>query len=332
MADITFIEGSGLADSVFGKTQAPIRRLIEKRGEAYEQESVVNRVFDVNRSENYAEKITTLTAMDGFKPVGEMGAHPWDGMREGFSKTVEHMVWKDRFSLSREMLDDCKLLDMRKRPEGFVAGFYRTRERFGACLLGNAIVGNTTASFGGKSFDCTAADGKKLFATDHGAKVKGAAQSNCYADAFSAEALGKMEIAMQSFRGDNGEMLDIAPDTIVIPNLYALKDAVFAAVGSNLEPTTGNNKYNYHCGCWNIQIWPYLNEFITSGTSPWLLLDSRYNKDVGSLVWQDRTELEVRSEIAENDANVWKGFARFAAGFNDWRGVCVGGVSGGSNL
>ncbi len=327
-----FSQSGGLNDSVFGKSQAPIRLFLEKRGEAYENESMLKNLFQMNKSNHFGEKYTALTAMEGFSPVGENGAYPEDMMQEGFSKLLENETWKDSFAISREMVEDGVLLDMKRKPSAFVGGFYRTRERFGACLLGNAIVGNTTASFGGKSFDCTAADGKKLFATDHGAKVKGAAQSNCYADAFSAEALGKMEIAMQSFRGDNGEMLDIAPDTIVIPNIYALKDAVFAAVGSNLEPTTGNNKYNYHCGCWNIQIWPYLNEFITSGTAPWLLLDSRYNKDVGSLVWQDRTELEIRSEIAENDANVWKGFARFAAGFNDWRGVCVGGVSGGSNL
>ena len=327
-----FSQSGGLNDSVFGKSQAPIRLFLEKRGEAYENESMLKNLFQMNKSNHFGEKYTALTAMEGFSPVGENGAYPEDMMQEGFSKLLENETWKDSFAISREMVEDGVLLDMKRKPSAFINGFYRTRERFGACLLGNAIVGNTTASFGGKSFDCTAADGKALFATDHGAKVKGAAQSNCYADAFSAEALGKMEIAMQSFRGDNGEMLDIAPDTIVIPNIYALKDAVFAAVGSNLEPTTGNNKYNYHCGCWNIQIWPYLNEFISSGTAPWLLLDSRYNKDVGSLVWQDRTELEVRSEIAENDANVWKGFARFAAGFNDWRGVCVGGVTGGSNL
>ena len=327
-----FSQSSGLNDSIFGKSQAPIRLFLEKRGEAYENESMLKNLFQMNKSTHFGEKYTALTAMDGFAPVGENGAYPEDMMQEGFSKLLENETWKDSFAISREMVEDGVLLDMKRRPSAFVSGYYRTRERFGACVMGNAIQGNSSATFGGKTFDCTAADGKALFATNHGAKVKGAAQSNCFADAFSAAALGKAEIAMQSFRGDNGEMLDIAPDTIVIPNLYALKDAVFAAVGSNLEPTTGNNKYNYHVGCWNIQIWPYLNEFITSGTSPWLLLDSRYNKDVGSLVWQDRTELEVRSEIAENDANVWKGFARFAAGFNDWRGVCVGGVTGGSSL
>ena len=40
----------------------------------------------------------------------------------------------------------------------------------------------------------------------------------------------------------------------------------------------------------------------------------------------------MKSEIAENDANVWKGYARFIAGFNDWRAFAVGGISGATDL
>lgn len=57
-----------------------------------------------------------MTAMEGFQPVGENGEYPVDGMQEGFSKTLEHMVWKNSFSLSREIIDDAKLMDLRSRP------------------------------------------------------------------------------------------------------------------------------------------------------------------------------------------------------------------------
>lgn len=57
-------------------------------------------------------------------------------------------------------------------------------------------------------------------------------------------------------------------------------------------------------------IWPYLNQFITADTSPWVLLDSRYNGQYGGAMWFDRVQLNVRSEIDPgNDANVWKGRA-----------------------
>ena len=40
MAHITFTEGSGLQDSIFGKSQAPIRMFLEKRGESYDSRAV----------------------------------------------------------------------------------------------------------------------------------------------------------------------------------------------------------------------------------------------------------------------------------------------------
>ena len=41
----------------------------------------------------------------------------------------------------------------------------------------------------------------------------------------------------------------------------------------------------------------------------------------------------MRSRIDEgNDANVWQGYARFTAGFNDWRFAACGGVTGGDKL
>ena len=41
MANITFTEGSGLQDSIFGKSQEPIKLFLEKRGEAFEQQSMI---------------------------------------------------------------------------------------------------------------------------------------------------------------------------------------------------------------------------------------------------------------------------------------------------
>lgn len=333
MANITFSEGTGLQESIYGKSQAPIRMFIEKRGESYEQQSMIPELFGVEKSKHFGEKFTTMTAMDGFQPVGENGAYPVDGMQEGYSKFLEHMTWKNSFSLSREIIEDSKLMDLRKQPAAFVAAYYRTREQFAAALYGAAIAKATTVDFGGKTFDTSAADTLILFSKAHTSKLGRATQSNQFADAFSAAALGAAESAMQDFRGDNGEILDVAPDTILIPNDYALKNAVFSAIGADKDPTTANNAFNYTYGRWNVIVWPYLNQYIASGVSPWILLDSRYNKEYGGAVWLDRTALEVRSTLDENtDANVWRGYSRFTAGFNDWRFAAVGGISGGTQL
>ena len=332
MANITFTEGSGLQNSIFGDTQKPIKMFLEKRGEAFEQSSVLPELFQMGTSKHWGEKFTTLTAMEGFQPVGENGEYPVDGMQEGYSKFLEHVTWKNSFSLSREIVEDAKLVDLKQKPGAFITSYYRTREKFGAALLGAAIRKQTSVTFAGKTFSTSGADDLCLFSKVHPSVTGGATQSNLFADAFSGDALAAMETKMQDFRGDRGEVLDVAPTTILIPNDYALKKAVFAAVGADKDPATANNGFNYNFGRWNVIVWPYLNQFITSGTSPWVLLDKQYNDEYGCAVWLDRVKLEVRSELAENDANVWKGYARFSAGFNDWRGYAVGGVSDGTVL
>ena len=331
--NITFSEGSGVNDSVFGKCQAPIRMFLEKRGEDFEKTSVLKDLFLIGRSENYGDVLTTMTAMDGFEPVGENGAYPSDGFSEGYNKLIVYETWKDRFSVSAEMIEDSKSLDLMKKPAAFLTAYNRTREKFGASLYGGAIRGESAVSYRGKSFDIKAADGQTLFSTAHPPKASGANQCNCFSDAFSADALSKMETAMHLFRGDNDEILDVAPDTILIPEITSLKKAVFAAIGSDKDPSNANNAFNYQFGRWNVIIWPYLNQYITSGTAPWVLLDSQYNKTYGGAVWNDRVKLAVRSFIDENtDANVWNGRSRFNAAFNDWRFAAVGGVSSGSTL
>ena len=105
---ITFSEGSGLNDSVYGKCQAPIRMFLEQRGEQFEQQSVLKDLFLMGTSENYGDMLTTMTAMSGFEPVGENGAYPTDGMKEGYNKLIVYDTWKDSFSISAEMIEDAK--------------------------------------------------------------------------------------------------------------------------------------------------------------------------------------------------------------------------------
>lgn len=330
---ITFSEGSGLNDSVYGKCQAPIRMFLEQRGEQFEQQSVLKNLFLMGTSENYGDLLTTMTAMSGFEPVGENGAYPADGMQEGFSKLIVYDTWKDSFKISAEMIEDAKLMDLRKQPAAFMTSYNRTREMFGAALFGNAMKAQASMQYKGKQFDLTTADGVTLFNTAHPPKVSGENQCNLFSDAFSVDALGQMETAMHLFRGDNDEILDVAPDTILIPEVASLKKAVFAAIGADKEPTTSNNAFNYQYGRWTVIIWSYLNQFITASTQPWVLLDSKYNQTYGGAVWNDRVKLAVRSTVDENtDANVWRGRSRFNAAFNDWRFAAVGGVSSGREL
>ena len=330
--NIIFSEGSGLNDSVFGKVQAPIKMFMEKRGEAFEQQSMLKEFFVMGKSDNFSDVYTGMTAMNGFKPVGENGEYPADSMQEGYRAMLEYPEWKDSFAISQMMIEDAKTMDLKRKPAAFMSAYHRTRETFGAALFGGAISGKDKINYGGMTFDLTGADGSKLFATNHKPKVSGAVQSNLFSDAFSVDALDRAEAAMHQFRGDNGEVLDVCPVTIAIPNIPELKRAVFAAIGADQDPNSANNGFNFQFGRWNVKIWNYLNQFVTAGVKPWMLIDDAYNEENLGAVWNDRVPLSVKSEIADNDANVWKGRARWGARFNDFRFACLGGIPGGTDL
>lgn len=322
-------------DSRFGKSQFPIKSFIEKKGEGFEQQSLLKRLFRTDPSSNFGEKYTGDTAMDDFEPVGEGGSYPETGSVESFAQTLEHMTWKNRFVVTREMVEDNKIGDMRKRADKFMTSYNRTREKFGRALYVGGLTGNTM-TYNQKVFKCGSADQLALFSKAHPNKVDKKTQTNLYADAFSIDALGKMETAMQNIKGDNGELLSVTPDTIWIPNDAALKNTVFSAIGADKDPLTANNAYNYQYGRWNVLVDPYLTLMLAlAGITykPWFLLDSQFLSVQDGAVFLDRTKLDVTSVVDNNnDNNLWNGFARFTGGFVDWRFVSAGGVTGGSSL
>lgn len=322
-------------DSVFGRSQDPIKMFIETKAEAFESQSIVKHIFAMEKSSHYAEKFTGMTAMYGFKPVSENGKYPDDMMKESFSKVLEHITWKDSFRISQEMVEDATSIDLKRKPAAFINAYYRTREHYGAALLGGGLGTESDIIFRGTACSVTTADGKTLFHEAHQSVLDTSfVQSNRFNDEFSVDALGELESRMQRFCGDAGEILSVSPDTIIIPADGAMKKAVFAAIGADKDPgTSGSNGFNYQFGRWNVIVWPYLNNYIKNGTKPWILMDSNYNEENASAVWLDRVPLTVSSDIEkETDANVWRGRARFVAGFTDWRAFAVGGVDSTGSL
>lgn len=335
MAGIVFSKSSGLNDSVYGKADAPIRAFLEERVRAYKEQSLVEKLFKMVDSDNFGEQFGGMTGMaNGFQPVAEGGAYPVDETQEGYKKFLENITWKDSFAITEEMMEDNKILDINKvGVRGFIDQFHLTREKYAAQLLIGAVSGTTT-TFRGLTMDCTSNDGVALFSTAHPSKLDATkTQSNKFAGEFTAENLGKIEVAMQNIEDDNGEILTIAPTTIVIPNDHELKSKVFEVIGSDKSPETSNNGFNYIYGRWEVIVNPYLNGLISGDDKPFFIFDKNYNDNYYGLLFLDRIPLTMHSWIDNNTGNnVWNGRARFVCGANDWREIAVGGVTGGTNL
>lgn len=333
---LTVSIGSGLNGTIYGDCQVPLKAFLESRGEAFQRESLLPYLYRMEKSRHWAERYSSETAMGDFEPVGEGGDYPKTGFEDGYFRDIVNMTFKQSFSVTQELVEDCLLGTMKQRANKLVTAYGRTREKFGRILYAGGLYG-TTVSYKGKTFACGSADGQALFSKTHPNKVNGAKQTNLYKGTFTNTLLGKIETEMQNIKGDNGELLGVAPDTIWIPNDAALKDAVFSAVGADKEPTSGNNAFNCQFGRWNIIVDPYLTAALTdlgkSSEKPFFLLDSKFIELNDGPIFQDRVPLDVKSVIDNNnDNNVWQGRARFGAGFADWRFVAVGNMSNGTDL
>lgn len=333
---LTVAIGSGMNGTIYGDCQVPLKAFLESRGEAFQRESLLPYLYRMEKSRHWAERYSSETAMGDFEPVGEGGDYPKTGFEDGYFRDIVNMTFKQSFSVTQELVEDCLLGTMKQRANKLVTAYGRTREKFGRILYAGGLYGSTV-TYKGKTFACGSADGQALFSKTHPNKVNGAKQTNLYKGTFTNTLLGKIETEMQNIKGDNGELLGVAPDTIWIPNDAALKDAVFSAVGADKEPTSGNNAFNYQFGRWNIIVDPYLTAALTdlgkSSEKPFFLLDSKFIELNDGPIFQDRVPLDVKSVIdTNNDNNVWQGRARFGAGFADWRFVAVGNMSTGTDL
>ena len=177
------------------------------------------------------------------------------------------------------MMEDKLESVLKGQPIQFLDDFRRAKNNFFWGLLGNAIQNKDTVKVGVETFDLTAKDEVKLFSQSHKIKKTGKTQSNAFSNAFSEANLGLVATAMQNLKTDSGDVGNLAPDTIIIPNDAKAKADVFGVLGAYHDTSTAaGNKYNYQFGNWNVIVTPYLVPYMGTSGYPWILADLSYNK------------------------------------------------------
>jgi len=319
---LIYTKASGVNDSIFGRSQEPIKMMLEKYEESFEAKSMIKEIFTMDKTNNFAERFVTETSLGDFRPVGEAGNYPRTTMQESYAKVIEPEEWKLSFGISQTMVEDGKIgKAIRKKGNNFMTSFHRTREKFAAEMLRNCI--NASFEFGERVFDIRGADGRPFFATDHPSITAATlVQSNRFNAAFTYDNLSHAEERMQKFVDDDGHLLNIQPDTIIIPNNARIKMLVFHALNAENVPGVVSDGGSYHFGRWTVKVWNYLANpaGITPGTDWWILCDSQMKDIIEALPWLDRIPLSVHSWIDHNnDNNMFNGRARFGAAPNNWR-------------
>jgi hypothetical protein len=319
-------------------------------------DDLVNALANVQKSKRWGEKSTTIGGVGDYMVKDEGADAAQDYFVEGYSKFIEHITFSKTVNISKEMVDDNQIAEMKARAINLVQSYKRTRAKLLSEALTLSVGSTKTMTFGGKSgIDIGGADNLALFNSAHTLKNSPRAsastlpaggitgsilpnvcetQSNLFSNLFgnNSTMLNRLANIMRNFKDDGGEVLGLEADTVVVPgNDPALEDTVKKIIGSDGEVGTNNNDINTQRGKWKLVVDYLWTPTLTQYNHPYIIMSSKANKDLLATRLYDRTPLDVENEVKTESRNlVYNGFARIGVGFTNWRHILMGGSSNAS--
>ena len=353
MAGVIYNIHEAVKNSAFNILQEPIKMFMDNQVEAFEKDSIINKVFVMKTTDKFREEFRSITAMDGFLPTEDLEVAGISDFEESYNKQFLFQTWTNSFVISKQTLEDKRDMDIAQMSQMFIKSFGRTREQYAVNFIA-AGLGKTNEKFkilasAGKGADTT--DGtiegakQQYFHNEHkpvghGKEGRNFVQSNKFyavidglsnantialnAEEAVLDTIGQVESLMSKYKDDKGNIVPVNVDTIVMGQNYRLADIIMRGLKSKYGSAMDGNGVNLQYGKYKLVISPYLSgvDGFEDSDNSLILLSSERNREGLGLVWFDRKPLEVRSYIEDKtEANVWAGRARWGAGFGDFRAM-----------
>lgn len=219
------------------------------------------------KAQEFVLGIGALGTMDDWEQTDRRVSY--ENIDKGFKSTFTHKKYSKGVQIERELVDDEQYGEIRRRVRKLSNTTYYTRQVQGVGVFNNAFNGVYVG-----------ADGKPLCNTAHPASPNSSTtQGNMGTDALTAQNVEKARTSMLGWKDDKGNLIDVMPDTIIVPP--ALRKAALVISDSDKEPDTNHNNVNVWKGSLNVIEVPFL-----TNAKAWFLVDSRRMGD--DLVWYDR--------------------------------------------
>ena len=332
MANIIYSAMSGKNDPMFGKFIHPIKAIITEESNKWEKnKNNLKALFNIQKSNRYAETIMGQSDFDTFMAKGEGQGAENDSVEKTFDKTIEHIEFAKEFTITKKMADDSKTgigVNAASKAKHFVKAYHKTQMALGAAALANGTVSSMT--FNKARVDLTTADKLPLF---HGAhpyattKMKGKTQTNYfYGDiatdpAALQKAMHTLAVTMRNFKDENGDSMGFVADTLIIPcNRPALESAAKIVCGTERAAGSNNNDINTQYGNWTLVV---LDGWETEDDR-FMIMSSDANESLLGNMFFNRVALDMRSGIDDHTRNMyWNGYCRFGVGFTTWKHILL---------
>jgi hypothetical protein len=329
---IVISKNSGLNDDFWKPTAQVVNAVLKDAdSEKTEYDKIVSEIAVEKKSNKYAEKQTSVTALANFEIVPEGDTAPLDDIQEGTPKLIVHSQFMKELHITAEMVEDDQTDTIKAAAQNFVNAYKRSR-----CQLATNFIAaeGSTFTFGSKTgLDRATGDGKGLFATDHvGVKANVASQSNVFTNAFSADILIRLASIGRNFKSESGIVTGYAFNKIIIPgNCWQLEETIKRLIASDQIISSNYNDVNTQKGKWTLVVDPLWEA--AEGKAPFILMSDEANKAYNGTVFYDRIGLDMKNEVDIHTRNLlYNGRARMSIGANNWRHVIMGGADVGTTL
>ena len=333
MSSFIYSKMEGKNDAFFGHFEHPIKALIEQESNYQEQKkAALDFLFNVEKSNRYAETVTSETDFQDFQAVKEGEGAENDSIEPGFTNTIYHYQFMKEFTITREMADDSKMgiaTNIRSKPKKFVQAYYKTRNRLAEQALINGT--STSMTFNKAVIPLKTGDGYQLFYNAHPSKtgrtgtqsnyfVNGSATSMTSASAIE-ETLALLSNKMRNFKDEQNDNMGYVADVLIIPaNRPGLESICKKVVGSERATGSNYNDINTQYGQWSLVV---LDGWTTS-VDKFMIMSKEANEALLGNMFYNRVPLDISSFIDPHTRNyVWNGYCRMGVGFNTWKHILL---------
>jgi phage major head subunit gpT-like protein len=236
------------------------------------------------------------------------GTVDYDSQTQGYDTTITPIVFNKGIQVERELNDDDQHNIINGRPKAMARSATRTREKHAASIWNGAF--SVAPKFYVNS------ENVAMCSNSHTTNAPASTASgfdNLGTAALSATAVTANFVAMQGFRGDRAELIDINPDCLLYPvNLYEI---AYEILNANGKVDTDLNNPNVHHGQYKGIRWNRLTDI-----NNWFMEDQSLRKEM--VHWTDRVPMEfAMAEDFDKFIAKWRGYMRYAFGHTDWRHV-----------
>ena len=269
-------------------------------------------MFNIVQSNSYEEQYQGLGATGLVPPF--QGSVPYNDFDAGYKTSILNYEFALGAQVERRLVDDDQRNAIVARAQNMTDSFNQTIETDAVNVFINAFTDDGTNRFGNST---NGADGVALCSTAHPYSPANTnnTQSNEGTLALTIDNIDTTRQAMLNLTDDQGNLLGLNPDMILVPPELERTATQIVASNANYEPGSAQFDVNMFAGRFRPVVWNRLTD-----SNAWFMIDSALMKR--HLIWQWR--VPPRFDEAENFDGLtakYRGYMRYGIGWTDYKWI-----------